>query len=119
MKCHCVFEHASCLGLGLRERGGHPAIAMIGRPVKVPAVVLIGDGILRLIAADVDVGEGMGHCGGPDHISARADLPLSTAVVWSLCRMAITIDRTCGIARLSFSGNPICACELAFCLSVR
>src|ERR1035438_584231 len=54
-----------------------------------------------------------------DHISARADLPLSTAVVWSLCRIAITIDRTCGMARLSFSGKPICACEFAFCLSVR
>src|SRR5664279_3905894 len=54
-----------------------------------------------------------------DHISARADLPLSTAVVWSLCRMAITMLRTCGMARLSFSGKPICACEFAFCLSVR
>src|ERR1019366_3764951 len=54
-----------------------------------------------------------------DHISARADFPLSTAVVWSLCRIAITIVRTCGMARLSFSGKPICACEFAFCLSVR
>src|ERR1039457_3516738 len=54
-----------------------------------------------------------------DHISARADLPLSTAVVWSLCRIAMTIDRTCGMARLSFSGKPIWACEFAFCLSVR
>src|ERR1035437_5107274 len=33
--------------------------------------------------------------------------------------MAITIDRTCGMARLSLSGKPICACEFAFCLSVR
>src|ERR1017187_6249954 len=54
-----------------------------------------------------------------DHISARADFPLSTAVVWSLCRMAITMVRTCGMARLSFSGKPFCACEFAFCLSVR
>src|ERR1700686_4837972 len=92
---------------------------MVGGPVKVLPVVLIGYGILRLIAADVDVGEGMRHARTPDHISARADLPLSTAVVWSLCRMAITMLRTCGMARLSFSGKPICAWELAFCVSVR
>src|ERR1017187_3669927 len=60
---HSVFEDVSRLRLGLRERGRHPAIAVVGEPVKVPPVVLIGDGILRLVAADVDVDERMGHLG--------------------------------------------------------
>ena len=42
--------------------GADAAIAVVGGPVKVAAVVLVGDEVLRLIAADVDVSEGMGHC---------------------------------------------------------
>jgi hypothetical protein len=58
---HTVFENGSCLSLRLCERGRHAAIAVVRGPVKVPAVVFLGDGILRLIAADVDVGKGMRH----------------------------------------------------------
>ena len=47
--------------LGLLEGGRRAAIAVVRGPLKFPAVVLVGDEVTRLIAANVDVGEGMGH----------------------------------------------------------
>ena len=58
---HTVFDRSSRARLGLLEGGRHAAIAVVRGPLKFPAVVLIGDEISRLIAANIDVGEGMGH----------------------------------------------------------
>jgi hypothetical protein len=49
--------------------------------------------------------------------AARAALPLAMAPVWSLCRMAITIVRTCGMARFSDSGMVLGPAGPAFRLS--
>ena len=39
----------------------HAAIAVVRGPLKFPAVILVGNEVTRLIAANIDVGEGMGH----------------------------------------------------------
>src|ERR1019366_9326166 len=58
---HTVFKYRSCLALCQVERAGYASVAVVGGPVKVKALVLIGNGILRLVAADVDVSKGMCH----------------------------------------------------------
>src|ERR1039458_9955726 len=92
---------------------------MVGGPVKVLPVVLIGNGILGPIAADVDVREGMSHGEIP-----RSHLGQSRFSALHGRGLVFMPDGNyhaphVRMARLSFSGKPICACEFAFCLSVR
>src|ERR1019366_7853564 len=66
---HTVFEYRSCLALCQIERAGYPSVPVVGGPVKVTALVLIGNGIVRLVAADVDVGKGVCHgAAGRSHL---------------------------------------------------
>jgi hypothetical protein len=54
---------------------------MIGGPAEVAIPVYVGDSILRTIPADVDEGERLAHWDAVPFISARATLPLSSALV--------------------------------------
>jgi hypothetical protein len=45
----------------LLKGGGDTAIAVVGGPLKVAAIILVGDEVLRLVSADVDVSEGVGR----------------------------------------------------------
>src|ERR1019366_5758785 len=107
---HAVLKYCSGPKLSFLERRGDAVIAVIGGPVEVAMVVLLRDRILCPIPRNVDKCECLAH--GQSHfplgtrmpfISARAVLPLSRARVWSLCRIAITIVLTCGMARFSLS----------------
>src|SRR5580700_3295685 len=85
-------------------------------------VVLFENGILCLVPGNIDPCECLAHWLyelPPAFISAIAALPLSSARPWSLCRMAITIVLTCGMARFNFSGRLLCNGELAPLLSDR
>jgi hypothetical protein len=58
---HAGLERCPGEVLGPQVRRREPVIAVLGGPVELFAVVLVVNGILRLIARGIDVREGVAH----------------------------------------------------------